>query len=195
MRSEKNLIKSFVNSEINPIFAVAMNYRLTIEDLKEMVTESLVSLYMKQPLLVEYAHSRNAFGVRAMGYIEPIVTHYALCHYSFYNGEKELLGYWKKELSKFMVEVNKLSIKPRDNRKIVEKLLKDEFITGAELKKDSSKYYDDIDDKFEEEGMELDDVFKKEIIHAFQADLDDMIQVMSYGSRENNKKYIDDKWK
>lgn len=89
--------------------------RLTLEDLRQMVTDRVISILnenqqIRQVLLEYYAMPRGEFVGRITKYVPILMVHVCLVQYGYWNNITEPMKHWFQEIENFFTQMTPLNV-------------------------------------------------------------------------------------
>ena len=137
---------------------------LTIEDLHDIIRESVYRLYTKLPLY-EYAIHRSEFIYKVSNLLPQIIENWCLIRYCTLVGRKNTKKHWKDELIAHMLNVGGLDIKGNNKSEKRLKAIYDGFKLRDLVNDCSDRIFLYIENKFEREKINLNDDIVKKVVN------------------------------
>ena len=159
------------------------------KELRELAKKALTEVKaIKRGLMLEfYAKERQEYEKLINGKTETLFSHWCLIRYCTITGRTQTKDHWKGEVIGYLTELAKEKIKPKNNRKIVEKMAINLWSVYAT---DSDAVVKLIINKFKKEGIELRIENMLPCVHDLQKNIPTMVELIAYGTIHDIIKYV-----
>ena len=158
------------------------------KDVKRLINESKI---FKKAIILEYAESRKDLDKSIFGITVTLMQHWCLVKYCTETNRVQTKQHWKSEVFNYIYRIASTKIKPSNNRDIVAKMIEKRWFEMEELNSDTEKVVAFIENKFNEENINLTVEELTHYANEFQGAMNDIIQQMAYGDKNSINAYIE----